>query len=134
MKDSHPTAGGEETIQGFDLLYLKFFECFNQGLFFEAHEFLEALWLPVRRGEDGPFYKGLIQIAGAFVHLQKGRYGPSAALLKSGRSYLAGFRPRHKGVEVELVLALADRWLKELEAGGNPLHSSDSPKLILRRG
>lgn len=124
----------QEKRQEADFLYRKFFECFNQGLFFEAHEFLEALWLPIRRGGDGAFYKGLIQIAGAFVHLQKGRLGPAAALFRLGRSNLAAYPSWHKGLDVERVLDLTDGWLKQVETGINSLHSNGLPKLELRAG
>jgi len=43
----------------YDPRYLGYFECFNRQCFFEAHEVLEALWLPQRQG--GPtalFTKG----------------------------------------------------------------------------
>ncbi len=55
---------------------------FNRQLFYEAHDVLEDLWLPDRHGPNGNFYKGLIQLAGAYVHLQKNRLRPSAALFK----------------------------------------------------
>ena len=65
-----------------DAHYLGYFHCFNRGLFYEAHDVLEELWLPERTGPNGAFYKGLIQLAGAFVHLQKNRLRPAAALFK----------------------------------------------------
>ena len=58
-----------ESLQGreLDARYLGYFECFNRQLFYEAHDVLEDLWLPDRSGPNGNFYKGLIQLAGAFV-------------------------------------------------------------------
>src|SRR2546423_12627744 len=53
-----------------DPRYIGFFECFNSQRYYEAHDVLENLWLE-RRDENYAFFKGLIQIAGAFVHLQK---------------------------------------------------------------
>ncbi|MEO6183762.1 MAG: DUF309 domain-containing protein, partial [Verrucomicrobiota bacterium] len=50
--------------------YLGYFELFNAQLFYESHDVLEELWLPIRKEAGGDFYKGLIQLAGAFVHLQ----------------------------------------------------------------
>ena len=43
------------SLQGreFDAHYLGYFECFNQQLFFEAHEVLEVLWLGRRGQADG---------------------------------------------------------------------------------
>src|SRR2546423_13704317 len=67
---------------------LGYFECFNRGLFYEAHDVLEELWLGVRKGPDDAFYKALIQLAGAFVHLQKKRLGPAAALFKLAHANL----------------------------------------------
>ena len=66
--------------------YLGYFELFNAQLFYEAHDVLEELWLPIRREPQGDFYKGLIQLAGAFVHLQKNRLRPAAALFKLART------------------------------------------------
>jgi len=42
-----------------------YFECFNSGRYYEAHDVLEDLWL--RQGKTHPdhaFHKGLIQLAG----------------------------------------------------------------------
>src|SRR5262245_50935296 len=68
--------------QAHDPHYVGYFDLFNRGLFYEAHDVLENLWLPRRKQPDGDFYKGLIQLAGAFVHLQKSRLQPAAALFK----------------------------------------------------
>jgi len=98
--------------------YLAFFECFNRGLFFEAHEVLEELWLPSRPGPNGSFYQGLIQIAGAFVHLQKNRPQPAAALFKLARARLLPYAPAHMRLDVDGVLHRVEQWLGELEPGG----------------
>lgn len=50
--------------------YRAYFDCFNQGLYYEAHDVLEHLWL-VCQDANRSFFQGLIQIAGAFVHFQK---------------------------------------------------------------
>lgn len=67
--------------QQLDPRYFGFFDCFNHGRYFEAHQILEALWLRERFNSKGNLYKGLIQVAGAFVHLQRDRPGPAMALL-----------------------------------------------------
>src|SRR5213082_2572941 len=51
--------------------YLGFFTCFNEQRYYEAHDVLEHVWLQCRGDENHAYFKGLIQIAGAFVHLQK---------------------------------------------------------------
>jgi predicted metal-dependent hydrolase len=102
--------------QDHDPRYLNYFDCFNQQRYFEAHEVLEALWLPQRDGPNGPFYKGLIQLAGAFVHWQKNRPGPAAALFKLAQTYLRRYPATHEGLKVKSVLAMIDEWLSELTA------------------
>ena len=118
----------------YDPRYLGFFECFNRQHFFEAHEVLEALWLPQRQGPDGPFYKGLIQLAGAFVHLQKNRVGPAAALFELARANLSKYPANHDGLNVKDVLALIKEWLCQLKAANppaNPFMSASAPQLRL---
>ena len=96
--------------------YLGFFECFNSQKFFEAHEVLEKLWLPNRQESDGRFYKGLIQLAGAFVHVQKGRTGPATSLLKLARANLEGYPHTHQGLDLAAVRELIEVWLIRLGA------------------
>ena len=112
-----------ESGQGSDLdaHYLGYFDCFNRGLFYESHEVLEELWLADRRGPNGSFYKGRIQFAGAFVHLQKHtmarpRLRPAAALLKLARANLENYRALHQRLDVSRVLQLIEEWLSRLES------------------
>ena len=93
-----------------DAHYLGYFECFNQRLFYEAHEVLEQLWLPARHGAEGAFYKGLIQLAGAFVHLQQGRVQPAASLFKRAKENLETYAPVHLQLNVSDVLQLIQVW------------------------
>ena len=125
-----------------DAHYLGYFECFNRGLFYDAHDVLEELWLKDRHGPDGNFHKGLIQFAGAFVHLQKHteqrpRLRPAAALLKLARANLRRYPSIHWQLEVRQVLALIEEWLAQLEAGNfavNPLTVRTAPCLELVPG
>ncbi len=125
--------------QAHDAHYLGYFECFNRALFYEAHDVLEELWLADRHGPDGNFYKGLIQLAGAFVHLQKHtelrpRLRPSAALFKLARTNLGRYLARHLDLDVTAVLAFIETWLNHLEASDftrNPLEGWSAPTLRL---
>jgi predicted metal-dependent hydrolase len=117
-----------------DAHYAVFFELFNAQLFYEAHDVLEHLWLPIRREPNGNFYKGLIQLAGAFVHLQKERLRPSAALFKLARTNLEKFPKQHEQLDLASVLALIETWLAELEKNDfaqNPLQKFSAPKITL---
>jgi predicted metal-dependent hydrolase len=121
----------------FDPNYVSFFECFNRQQFFEAHEVLEVLWLPQRQGANGAFYKGLIQLAGAFVHLQKNRLGPAAALFRLTQSNLQQYPPFHEGLVVAELLTLIEDWLSRLKAaepGTNPYTHDRAPQLRIDTG
>jgi len=120
--------------QELDAHYLGYFECFNRQLFFEAHDVLEELWLAQRTGPNYSFYKGLIQFAGAFVHLQKNRLRPAAALFKLAKNNLQKYPAIHERLDVEAVLKQIQLWLGRLEAGRfetNPLLPESHPQLRL---
>ena len=95
--------------------YVAYFFFFNRQQFYEAHDILESLWLTERKGPDNEFYKALIQLAGAFVHLQKGRMKPGAALFKLSGSYLEKYPARHLGLNIAAVLRLIDAWVLRLQ-------------------
>src|SRR5271163_5240382 len=101
-----------ESFQGqeLDAHYLGYFDCFNRQLFYEAHDVLEDLWLKDRHGADGYFYKGLIQLAGAFVHLQKNRLRPSAALFKLAQANFQNYPQQHEQLNLRDLRGLTARW------------------------
>ena len=115
--------------------YAGYFTCFNAGQYYEAHDVLEHLWLRCR-DENAPFYKGLIQIAGAFVHLQKqylhplhpkhaSRLRPAVRLLRLGAQNLAPYAPRHLHLDVAALLLRCARLADEIIAADyarNPWH------------
>jgi len=120
-----------------DAHYLGYFECFNQGLYYEAHDVLEELWLPQRKGPTGNFYKGLIQLAGAFVLMQKHtatqpRLEPAARLLRLARANLQPYGEVFLDLSVVEVLALIERWRAALDnSQTNPLPAAMAPQLHL---
>jgi len=135
-----------QTTAGADLdpRYTGYFTCFNAGQYYEAHDVLEDLWL----GDPGPdydFFKGLIQFAGAFVHLQKQaarpdhpkdgrRLQPAVRLFELAKANLAPYRPRHLRLDVDGVIALADRHVDAIttsEFTQNPWHPESAPHLAL---
>jgi predicted metal-dependent hydrolase len=114
--------------------YLGYFELFNAQLFYDAHDVLEELWLPIRKEAGGDFYKGLIQLAGAFVHLQKKRLRPSAALFKLARTNLEKYPTTHEQLDLAQLLGMIEEWLARLEANDfsqNPLDIFETPKILL---
>lgn len=91
---------------------------FNSGRFFECHESFEEIW----HEEQGPlrnFYKGLIQIAAAFVHLSRGKYTGADRLLRTGLGYLEPYRPEGAmGFDVEAICRAAEDVHARLTAAG----------------
>jgi predicted metal-dependent hydrolase len=135
-KKSEKIAARIASFQGRELAanYLGFFDCFNDQLFYEAHDVLEELWLMDRCGPNGDFFKGLIQLAGAFVHLQKERLRPAAALFKLARANLSKYPSIHERLDLAAVLSLIESWLIWLESDAfqvNPLHVRTAPILEL---
>ena len=121
---------------GVDPRYAGFFVLFNQQKFYDAHDVLENLWLAGRKHADGDFYKGLIQLAGAFVHLQKSRLRPSAALFKLAHTNLEKYSPVHYRLNIAAVLLLISGWLRQLEREEflvNPLTPVNVPQLALQK-
>jgi hypothetical protein len=138
---SHKSARIATMIESFrgqelDPHYLGYFDCFNRQLFYEAHDVLEDLWLPDRHGANGDFYKGLIQLAGAFVHLQKNRLRSAAALFKLAQANFGKYPVIHERLNTAAVLILIAGWLRQLERGGfviNPLSALNVPQLALQK-
>jgi uncharacterized protein len=89
-------------------------EEFNSGRFFECHESLEEVW----QEEQGPLrdaYKGLIQIAAAFVHITRDNHFGANKLLTTGLGYLQPYRePGALGMPLEEICLAAAVCLAEV--------------------
>lgn len=127
-----------------DPCYSGFFKCFNEAHYFEAHDVLEHLWLPCR-DENRLYYQGLIQIAGAFVHLKKhrlrpghpkdaGRLRPAVRLFHLGVKNLQPYSPRHMRFDVGSLVRQCEKLASEIVASQfhtNPWHPERPPSLRL---
>ena len=124
--------------------YAGWFRCFNSGDYYEAHDVLEHLWLDTE-GRDYAFFKGLIQLAGAFVHLKKHharphhakdgkRLAPAARLFALAVANLEPSSPRHTGLDVSAVCRFAGEWRDAIVRGEylvNPWTPDALPKILL---
>ena len=91
---------------------------FNEGLFFEVHEVLEAVWLKL--GErPRPLLQGLIQIAVAFHHLENGNLKGALSLLREGGEKVRDYCPAHFGLELEQFLQQTDACYHSIESLGS---------------
>lgn len=125
--------------------YRAFFHCWNEQQYYEAHDVLEQLWLN-SESPDADFFKGLIQAAGAFVHLQKHfehpshakhsrRLPPAVRLFRLAQRNLASFAPWHHALNVAALCQLLSRYADKIVASDytiNPWSPETAPKLDLR--
>jgi hypothetical protein len=124
--------------------YRAFFHCWNEKRYYEAHDVLEQLWLKTK-SSDADYFKGLIQAAGAFVHLQKRfeyplhakhskRLSPAVRLFRLSERNLSRFAPRHHGLDVAALCQLLRTWadrIVESDYKSNPWSPETAPKLKL---
>lgn len=124
--------------------YTGWFEHFNATRYYEAHDVLEHLWLQTP-GENHAFFKGLIQLAGAFVHLKKQfehpshpkhgkRLRPAGRLFQLAYDNVAPHAPVHLRLDVRGVLSFIRHWSGLLEAQAfeaNPWSPSAPPTITL---
>jgi len=99
----------------------------NEQLFFEVHEVLEAEWKSAR-GDERQALQGLIQVAVAFHHLGHGNRRGARTLLTEGRARLAAVPAATlPGVDVIQLMRDTAPWEAALTAGDEPV--GDPPLL-----
>jgi predicted metal-dependent hydrolase len=125
---------GFEDLPDFNRHYVGFFRCFNAQLYYEAHDVLEEVWLPIRGQPQAKFYQGLIQMAGGFVHLQKQRLGPASRLFALALANFEAYPPRHEGIDLNIIREVC-RFHRQaiLDSGEtqNPWCKEQAPQLAL---
>ena len=88
--------------------------CFDSSTFFEAHEHWEAVWLAAQEPEK-TFLQGLIQVAAAFHHLQRGNCAGTISLLRSALRRLDGYPEVFAGIAVAPLRIAIRSWLEAIE-------------------
>ena len=92
--------------------YRAYFRLWNEQDYYQAHDVLEHIWLKTTT-EDAHYFKGLIQAAGAFVHLKKQFEHPT--------------HPKH-GRRLQPAVRLFHLALKNLSEYGPVRHAFDVAK------
>ena len=138
-------APGEEGVEvAVHPCYLGFFRCWNEQRYYEAHDVLEHLWLRTK-SEDANYFKGLIQAAGGFVHLQKQharpthpkdgrRMYPAVRLFRLAEKNLAPYAPTRHRFDVAEFLQLLRKQADEILASShreNPWSPRTAPRIKL---
>jgi predicted metal-dependent hydrolase len=125
---------GFAELPGFNRHYVGFFRCFNAQLYYEAHDVLEEVWLPIRGQAQAKFYQGLIQMAGGFVHLQKQRLGPAARLFALALVNFEPYPARHGGIDLDAIREICRQHRQAVIDSGetlNPWSKDHAPQLAL---
>ena len=82
----------------------------NQGLFFEFHDHLEALWKDAT-GDKRQALKGLIKAAGVYIHLEQNHQQAAASLAAKAHSLLQQYR------HCLTFIAITETFLNTLKTG-----------------
>ena len=103
----------------------------DERLFFEVHEVLEAVW-KTAQGPERQALQGVIQVAVAFHHLAHANVRGARSLLVEGRGRLASVPPATlPAVDVVGFLAATAPWEAALARGDAP---ADAPPRLAVRG
>ena len=102
-------------------------ELFNAQQFWHAHEAWEELWLHAS-GDERIFLQGLIQLAAAYHHVQRGTYRGGARLFDAALSKLERFANGHHGIDRADAIAAATEHRERIARGDN-IEAGEFPKL-----
>jgi hypothetical protein len=129
--------------------YRAYFRCWNEQRYYEAHDVLEQVWLKTTTtSDDAQYFKGLIQAAGAFVHLQKQfehpthpkhgrRLAPAVRLFRLAEKNLAPLGEQRHALDLvkfREMLSRYERAILESQHTTNPWSPETAPRLELNRG
>jgi predicted metal-dependent hydrolase len=110
---------------------------FNAGEFFEAHEVWEEIWLAAPVPEK-TFLQGMIQIAAAFHHYDRGNLRGTKSLLVAGLTKIDGFPGDHRGLALAELRDESQEWAVALAAekdlGRRKLPKIRIAKPVARKG
>lgn len=89
---------------------------FNQGLYYEAHEELEAAWNRAARAERF-FVQALVHCAVAWHHATHGNRTGAVLQARRAMRKLAGYLPEHRGIDTRALLGQLQEWLEAWQGG-----------------
>lgn len=90
---------------------LRFVARFDRGEYWLAHEELEDLWLEDR----SDLYKGLIQVAAAFVHVDRNNWNGAVKMFRSALGLLDEYPAQQQGFDLERIRERAASALDHVE-------------------
>jgi predicted metal-dependent hydrolase len=102
-------------------------ELFNAHRFWHAHEAWEQFWLPAT-GDEKQFLQGLIQLAAAYHHVQRGTLRGAVRLFDAALRRLSAFPPGHQGIDRTEAVNVATQHRHRIERG-EKIAPEEFPKL-----
>ncbi|TGG90810.1 MAG: DUF309 domain-containing protein [Aphanocapsa feldmannii 277cV] len=92
---------------------------FNRGEWYRCHDLLEALWHEAIEPE-ATFLQGLLQLAVAMLHQQRGNRRGATILLGEALGRLSHYREdSYGGVDMTALKHSVEGWLLECQQGGD---------------
>jgi hypothetical protein len=124
--------------------YRAYFHLWNEQDYYQAHDVLEHIWLETTT-DDARYFKGLIQAAGAFVHLKKQfehpthpkherRMVPAVRLFRLALKNLSQCGVTRHAFDVEKFREMLESYVTEIlrsDYKKNPWSPQNAPKLQL---
>jgi uncharacterized protein len=87
------------------------------GAYFEAHEELEDEWREAPP-EERDFLQGLVHVAVAWLHAERGNRPGCERQLEKARRRLSPYVPAHRGIDIDSILEQIDS-AEQAVAGGS---------------
>lgn len=104
---------------------------FNEGLFWEAHEAWEAIWL-VAAPPEKQFVQGLIQVAAAWHHVGRRNRTGATRLASRALARLEPFEQDYWCLDRSVAIEATRRLTRALEAEGPSQLWETLPRPLLR--
>jgi hypothetical protein len=90
---------------------------FNAGHYFEAHEALEEAW-NAESGKVRDLYRGILQIAVAYLHITRGNYNGAVKVHERSRKWLQDWPEVCRGIHVGQLRRDAQTVIDEVQRLG----------------
>jgi hypothetical protein len=91
--------------------YLRFYQEFNCGNYYECHDLLEEIWLAEKNNK---FLQGLLQLAVGLYHFESGNLIGCRLMFQSAIRYLKKYLPEYWGLQLLPVITFMEDSLKLL--------------------
>lgn len=100
-------------------------DAFNRGAFFESHELLEDAWNE-DEGAARDVYKGVLQVAVAYLQIERGNYAGAIKMFLRARQWLTPLPDTCRGIDISQLRSDAQKaYLALTESGPKRIAAVD---------